>query len=35
MKLEYSGNILQKKNIQILNFLKIHPVAAELLQADG
>jgi len=34
MKIEFSCQIFEK-NSQILNFMKILPVAADLVQADG
>jgi hypothetical protein len=34
MKLQITGQIFEKY-IQIWNFMKIHPVAAELFLADG
>jgi len=35
IKLEFSGQIFEKKNIQITNFIKIRTVGAELFHADG
>ena len=34
MKLEFSGQILEK-NIPISNFMKNHPMSADLFNADG
>jgi hypothetical protein len=34
MKPEFSGHVFEK-NTQILNFMKIHPVGAELFHAGG
>jgi hypothetical protein len=34
MKLEFPGQILGEKIIQASNFVKIHPVGAELFHAD-
>jgi hypothetical protein len=34
IKFEFSRWIFEKKNIQLLNFMKIHPVGAELFHAD-
>jgi len=35
MKLEFTPNIFEKKNISISNFKKIRPVGAAFLHADG
>jgi hypothetical protein len=35
MKLEFSGQIFEKKNSQVANFKQIHPVVAELFCANG
>ena len=36
MQLEFSQQIFEKKNPQITNFMKIHPVGAEfLIRTDG
>jgi hypothetical protein len=35
MELEFSRQIFEKKNFQVPNFMKIHPVGAELFRASG
>ena len=35
MKVEFSGQVFEKKNIQKSNFMTVRPMGAELFQAGG
>jgi hypothetical protein len=35
MKIEFSGKIFKKKGLEILNFMKIRPMGADLFYANG